>query len=120
MSIAERIASSFTERLITGPFFFFLAVRMNMRSFDSFKKADIYALGLVLWEVFRRCSSPDGTVEEYKPPFYDCVGSDPSFDEMRKVVCDDQRRPVIPNRWFADPVSIAVDHIDCVKQKRSN
>lgn len=90
-------------------FFFFLAVRMNMRSFDSFKKADIYALGLVLWEIFRRFVSADGAVEEYKPPFYDCVGSDPSFDEMRKVVCDDQRRPVIPNRWFADPVSIAND-----------
>lgn len=82
---------------------------MNMRSFDSFKKADIYALGLVLWEIFRRFVSADGAVEEYKPPFYDCVGSDPSFDEMRKVVCDDQRRPVIPNRWFADPVSIAND-----------
>ncbi|KAK7605385.1 hypothetical protein V9T40_007243 [Parthenolecanium corni] len=82
---------------------------MNMRSFDSFKKADIYALGLVLWEIFRRCSSADGTVEEYKPPFYDCVGSDPSFDEMRKVVCGDQRRPVTPNRWFTDPVSILAD-----------
>lgn len=46
-----------------------------------------------------------GIVEEYKPPFYDLVPNDPSFDEMRKVVCVEQQRPFIPNRWFSDPVS---------------
>lgn len=25
---------------------------------------------------------------------------------MRKVVCVEQQRPFIPNRWFSDPVSI--------------
>lgn len=29
---------------------------INMHHFDSFKRADIYALGLVLWEIARRCS----------------------------------------------------------------
>jgi hypothetical protein len=28
---------------------------MNDRSFESFKAADIYALGLVYWEILRRC-----------------------------------------------------------------
>ena len=46
-----------------------------------------------------------GIVEEYKPPFHDVVPSDPSFDDMKKVVCVDQQRPNIPNRWFSDPVS---------------
>ncbi|XP_075567703.1 activin receptor type-1 isoform X5 [Pelecanus crispus] len=44
-----------------------------------------------------------GIVEDYKPPFYDLVPNDPSFEDMRKVVCVDQQRPNIPNRWFSDP-----------------
>lgn len=47
-----------------------------------------------------------GIVEEYKPPFYDQVPNDPSFEDMRKVVCVEQQRPFIPNRWFSDPVSV--------------
>ncbi len=54
--------------------------------------------------VFIHCY-PTGIVEEYKPPFYDLVPNDPSFDDMRKVVCVEQQRPFIPNRWFSDPVS---------------
>lgn len=46
-----------------------------------------------------------GIVEDYKPPFHDVVPSDPSFEDMKKVVCVDQQRPNIPNRWFSDPVS---------------
>ncbi|XKL67393.1 hypothetical protein PGB90_002884 [Kerria lacca] len=76
---------------------------MNMKSFEPFKRADIYALGLVLWEICRRTSS-NSITEEYKPPFYDCVGSDPSFDEMRAVVCVERRRPVILNRWLSDQI----------------
>lgn len=34
---------------------------INMKHFDSFKCADIYALGLVYWEIARRCNS-GGTV----------------------------------------------------------
>jgi len=29
---------------------------MNMNIFESFKRADIYSLGLVYWEIARRCS----------------------------------------------------------------
>lgn len=45
-------------------------------------------------------------MEEYKPPFYDQVPSDPSFEDMRKVVCVEQQRPFIPNRWFSDSVGV--------------
>lgn len=30
---------------------------INMKHFDSFKCADIYALGLVYWEIARRCNT---------------------------------------------------------------
>ena len=29
---------------------------MNTNIFESFKRADIYSLGLVYWEIARRCS----------------------------------------------------------------
>ncbi|KAL1514236.1 hypothetical protein ABEB36_003524 [Hypothenemus hampei] len=76
---------------------------IQMDNFDSFRRGDIYSLGLVLWEICRRVIS-NGIVEEYKPPFYDVVPSDPSFEDMKKVVCVDQQRPNIPNRWASDLV----------------
>ncbi|CAL8284206.1 unnamed protein product [Lota lota] len=75
--------------------------------FDAYKRVDIWAFGLVLWEIARRTYS-NGIVEEYKPPFYDQVPNDPSFDEMRKVVCVEQQRPFVPNRWFSDPTLSAL------------
>jgi len=45
-------------------------------------------------------------VLEYQVPFYDCVGNDPSFDEMHCVVCVEQRRPEIPNPWKSDKVIV--------------
>ncbi|XP_076018087.1 activin receptor type-1-like isoform X2 [Genypterus blacodes] len=75
---------------------------IQMDCFESYKRVDIWALGLVLWEIARRTVS-NGIVEDYKPPFHDAVPSDPSFEDMKKVVCVDQQRPNIPNRWFSDP-----------------
>lgn len=37
---------------------------INMKHFDSFKCADIYALGLVYWEIARRCNS-GGTLSSH-------------------------------------------------------
>ncbi|XP_036357922.1 activin receptor type-1 isoform X2 [Octopus sinensis] len=76
---------------------------LNTYLFESFKCIDVYAFGLVLWEITRRCAL-GGISEEYKPPFWDVVPSDPSFEDMRKVVSVDQQRPIIPNRWTTDPI----------------
>lgn len=108
---------------------------MNMNIFESFKRADIYSLGLVYWEIARRCSvggeplafstsprwvclgrgikallihpchghlhnnSSPGIIEEYQLPYYDLVPSDPSIEDMRRVVCEQKLRPSIPNQW---------------------
>ena len=74
---------------------------INAAHFDSFKQADMYSFGLVLWELCRRCVV-GGIVEEYQVPYFDCVQGDPSFDEMKKVTCIEKRRPAIPNRWSSD------------------
>ncbi|XP_059488366.1 TGF-beta receptor type-1 isoform X2 [Neocloeon triangulifer] len=66
--------------------------------FDSFKRADVYALGLIFWEIARRCNV-GGIYDEYQLPFYDMVPSDPTIEEMRKTVCDGRHRPSTPNRW---------------------
>ncbi|XP_054133629.1 activin receptor type-1C isoform X1 [Melozone crissalis] len=71
---------------------------MNTNIFESFKRADMYSLGLVYWEIARRCSV-GGVTEEYQLPYYDLVPSDPSIEDMRRVVCEQKLRPSIPNQW---------------------
>nr|ARU77704.1 TGF [Sinohyriopsis cumingii] len=71
---------------------------INMNHFESFKRADVYSLGLVFWEMTRRCSV-GGIYEDYQQPYYNMVPPDPNLEEMRKVVCVDKRRPDVPNRW---------------------
>ncbi|KAM9805063.1 activin receptor type-1C [Neosynchiropus ocellatus] len=71
---------------------------INMVNFESFKRVDIYALGLVFWELARRCCV-QGLHEEFQLPYYDLVPSDPSVEDMRKVVCEQKLRPNIPNQW---------------------
>ncbi|XP_034784701.2 activin receptor type-1-like [Acipenser ruthenus] len=75
---------------------------IQSQCFDAYKRVDIWAFGLVLWEIARRTYS-NGIVEEYRPPFYDLIPNDPSFEDMRKVVCVEQHSPFIPNRWSSDP-----------------
>lgn len=68
--------------------------------FDAYKRADVYAFGLILWEIARRCYGNDvGGCEEYQMPYFDQVPPDPTIEEMRKIVCTDMQRPNIPARW---------------------
>ncbi|KOB71599.1 Saxophone [Operophtera brumata] len=66
---------------------------INLECFESYLKCDIYALGLVLWEVTRRVCNATGAAYEARPPFYELAPSDPSFDDMKKIVCTDAARP---------------------------
>ena len=47
-----------------------------------------------------------GHVEPYQQPYFDLVQPDPSFEDMKKVVVDENRRPGIPNRWHQSEVSL--------------
>ncbi|CAG9131227.1 unnamed protein product [Plutella xylostella] len=67
---------------------------MNAACFESYRKCDIYALALVLWEVTARAGPrPRPAV----PPYHPLVGQDPGQDEMRKIVCTDAARPELPD-----------------------
>ncbi|ELK37607.1 Bone morphogenetic protein receptor type-1B [Myotis davidii] len=74
---------------------------LNRNHFQSYIMADMYSFGLILWEVTRRCVS-GGAVEEYQLPYHDLVPSDPSYEDMREIVCIKKLRPSFPSRWSGD------------------
>ncbi|XP_068624907.1 activin receptor type-1 [Battus philenor] len=87
---------------------------MNVKCFDAYRKCDVYALALVLWEVCRSATGWD-----YRPPFHELAPSDPSFDEMRKVVCVDGARPEPPSDPHPTMVGMANLMRECWHQNPS-
>ncbi|KAJ8941589.1 hypothetical protein NQ314_010370 [Rhamnusium bicolor] len=79
---------------------------INMHNFDAHKMADMYAFGLVLWEMSRRCMTGDKLkgADDYAVPYHNSVPSDPSFEDMQQVVCVKKIRPQIPLRWESEDV----------------
>lgn len=59
-----------------------------------------------------------GIHEEYQLPYYDLVPSDPSIEEMRKVVCDQKLRPNVPNWWQSYEVFHSAWLLHCWLSKR--
>ncbi|KAH8379738.1 hypothetical protein KR009_006885, partial [Drosophila setifemur] len=76
---------------------------VNLRDCEtSLKQMDVYALGLVLWEVSTRCSdfyAPGQATPPYKAPYEQEVGSHPSFDQMQALVVRHKARPLFPSGW---------------------
>ncbi|XP_065818367.1 activin receptor type-2A [Labrus bergylta] len=66
---------------------------------DSFLRIDMYALGLVLWELASRCKAADGPVDEYMLPFEEEVGQHPSLEDMQEVVVHKKLRPTLRECW---------------------
>ncbi|CAH8434048.1 unnamed protein product [Heterobilharzia americana] len=66
------------------------ANKCNYLPFEVYQAADIYAMALVFWEL-ARCTKGAASefVEGYQIPFYDMVPSDPTFSQMRNIVCGD-------------------------------
>lgn len=75
---------------------------VNLRDCEaSLKQIDIYALGLVLWEVSSRCVDlyQGAPLPEYAPPFQAEVGSNPTFEDMQMAVARNKKRPRFPEVW---------------------
>ncbi|KAH9488958.1 Activin receptor type-1 [Bulinus truncatus] len=87
-----------------------LTESLNPAYFESFKCADVYSFGLVLWEIARRARP---FAEEYRVPFWDVVPADPGFDDMLRVVAEEQQRPPIPNKWSKEPLMCEMAKIIC-------
>jgi hypothetical protein len=69
-----------------------------MFSRESLLRVDVYALGLVIWELISRCSF-GGVIDEYKQPFEEEVGLHPKIQQMREVVVHSRTRPKFRNGW---------------------
>ncbi|XP_034041749.1 activin receptor type-2A [Thalassophryne amazonica] len=66
---------------------------------DAFLRIDMYALGLVLWELASRCKAADGPLDEYMLPFEEEVGQHPSLEDMQEVVVHKKLRPTLRECW---------------------
>lgn len=89
---------------------------MEVKSFESFKMADMYSLGLVFWEICKRCvtSNPltkNTSCDDYALPYQDVVPSDPSFQDMYDVVCVKEIRPSVPARWQSEDILAVLSKI---------
>lgn len=84
--------------------------------FEQFKMADMYSVGLVFWEMARRCittvrGTKNTTCEEYALPYHDMVPSDPSFDDMIAVVCAKGIRPSVSVRWQDEEILLVLSRL---------
>ncbi|XP_056288628.1 bone morphogenetic protein receptor type-2-like isoform X2 [Pseudoliparis swirei] len=79
---------------------------LNLRDCESaLKQVDVYALGLLYWESFRRCShlSP---VPEHQLAFQAELGNHPSFEDMQVLVSRDKFRPRFPESWKENSLAL--------------
>lgn len=73
---------------------------------DAFLRIDMYACGLVLWELVSRCTAQDGPVPDYRLPFEEEVGQHPTLEDMQESVVQRKIRPTIPQTWRHHSVSL--------------
>ncbi|XP_044072109.1 bone morphogenetic protein receptor type-2-like [Siniperca chuatsi] len=82
---------------------------LNLRDCEAaLKQVDVYALGLLYWESFRRCSHlfPGEAVPEYQLAFQAELGNHPSFEEMQILVAREKHRPRFPEAWKENSLAL--------------
>ncbi|XP_069042351.1 bone morphogenetic protein receptor type-2 [Lepisosteus oculatus] len=74
---------------------------LNLRNRSELKQADVYALGLLLWEIAMRCTDlfPGARVPEYRLPYEAELGPSPTLEDFRQLVYEKRERPFVPQLW---------------------
>lgn len=80
---------------------------VNLRDCESsLKQIDVYAMGLVLWELVTRCSDiyiPGSEVPQYKQPYENEIGLHPTFEQMQVLVSRNKARPLLESNLVDRP-----------------
>ncbi|XP_033900436.1 bone morphogenetic protein receptor type-2-like isoform X2 [Acipenser ruthenus] len=82
---------------------------VNLRDCESaLKQVDMYALGLIYWEIFMRCTDlfPGETVPEYQMAFLMEAGNHPTFEDMQVLVSREKQRPKFPEAWKENSLAV--------------
>lgn len=82
---------------------------VNLRDCESsLKQVDVYAFGLILWELCTRCTDwyPHGqTVPSYSMPYELEIGKKPTYEQMQVLVARHKARPLFPTGWGGGPAA---------------
>ncbi|XP_063293600.1 anti-Muellerian hormone type-2 receptor [Pelobates fuscus] len=75
---------------------------LNLKSVErALTQADVYSLGLLLWEIFIRCNDlyEDRQAPDYQVVFLKELGPNPTLDELRLLVVENKGRPQHSKPW---------------------
>ncbi|XP_008214725.1 uncharacterized protein LOC100121252 isoform X1 [Nasonia vitripennis] len=80
---------------------------VNLRDCESsLKQIDVYAMGLILWELVSRCTDVyvSGTeIPSYRQPFEKEIGLHPTFEQMQVLVSRNKARPLLEGNIVDKP-----------------
>ncbi|KAF5402874.1 Receptor protein serine/threonine kinase [Paragonimus heterotremus] len=70
---------------------------------DAYLRIDVYAMGLILWELMSRCcgmvDSPLAVTSPYRVPFELELGPNPAIEELQRFVALEKQRPKFHPSW---------------------
>uniref|UniRef100_A0A3B3ZTN8 receptor protein serine/threonine kinase n=1 Tax=Periophthalmus magnuspinnatus TaxID=409849 RepID=A0A3B3ZTN8_9GOBI len=85
-----------------------LAGALDLHEYGTaLKQVDVYALGLLFWEAFRRCHDLflGRPAPHFQLAFDSELGQEPSLEDMHMLVVRDKSRPCFPLEW-RDNISV--------------
>ncbi|XP_053561516.1 anti-Muellerian hormone type-2 receptor [Bombina bombina] len=84
---------------------------LNLMSWETaLAQADVYSLGLLLWEIFTRCKSlyEDLQAPEFQVVFLEELGTNVTLDGLRTLVVENKCRPRFPRTWCGNQLSLVL------------